>query len=285
MAGETLYGRRVRVILGKPPPDFKTLLPNAIEVENLRVAFKVSKSIGKEPNTAEVSITNLAGSTRSELQGKGHKLILEAGYEDTIARIFAGDVRTIDHTKAGADWTTKATCGDGERAYQWARISESFAGGTRIADVVKKCAEALGLEIGNAIAAVAGFPDQFVNGYTAHGNAARELDRVLRPLGLAWSIQDGRLQVLKEAEANAGTAIELSKDSGLIGSPEFGSPSEKDKPAVLKVKSLLQPGLKPGDRFSLKSRAHSGFFKANKVEHSGDTAGGDWYTAIEAVPL
>lgn len=284
MAGELLYGRMVRVIVGRPPPDYKTLLPNAIEIENLRVSFKVSKSLGKEPNTAEVSITNLAGSTRAELQGKGHKLILEAGYEDTISRIFSGDVRTLDHTKTGADWITKATCGDGERAYQFARISESFAGGTRIADVVKACAKALGLELGN-VNVVGLASDQFVNGYSAHGNAARELDRALRPLGLSWSIQDGRLQILREEEANAGTAIEISKDSGLIGSPEFGSPAEKGKPSILKVKSLLQPEIKPGGKFVLTSRAHSGTFKASKVEHSGDTAGGDWYTSIEASPL
>jgi hypothetical protein len=109
-------------------------------------------------------------------------VILTAGYPGNAAVIFQGDARTIDHVRDGAEWITHIQCGDGERAYQFARFAESFAPGTAIADVIRACARALAINTGNLdeVLAAGGFRGnltQFAHGYTAHGKASAELDK------------------------------------------------------------------------------------------------------------
>lgn len=281
-----LFGRRCRVIVGRPQVDTRVLAPDAVEVEGLRVQFKVTKTGTKEPNTAEVSVWNLSPETRAAVQMKGAKLIVVAGYTETFRQVFSGDVRTVDHVRDGAHWVTKFQAGDGERAFRHARVSEAFAPGVAALDVARRLAVLLGLDPGNLTGEVAVTAVTFTQGYSARGKVSGELSRLLGALGLEWSIQDGRLQVLAPGEAVPGeTAIELSPSSGLIGSPEHGSPDATGKPGVLKVKSLLQPDLRPGCRFSLVSDAATGGYRAGRVDHAGDTAGGEWYSTVEATPL
>jgi hypothetical protein len=280
-----LSQRAVRVIVGTSA--------SAKVIEGLRVQFKVKKTTTKEPNCAEVSISNLSETSRASLQSKGVRVILEAGYVGNLAQIFSGDARYISHVREGADWVTKVDLGDGERAYRWARVSESFKAGTTVAAVVSKVAGALGLDTSAAVALVREkVREQFTQGFTAHGRASDELDRLLTGRGLEWSIQDGRLQVTEVGKPAPGTAILLSASTGLIGSPAYGSPEKKDgenpstakKKHVLKVKSLLQPGIRPGARVQLDSLSVKGLFRVEAVTHTGDTHGGDWQSEADLVP-
>jgi hypothetical protein len=273
---------------------------NAKVIDGLRVQFKVKKSVNKEPNEGEISITNLAESSRAALQTKGIKVVLEAGYAGTLAQIFSGDVRYVSHTHDGPDWTSKLQLGDGETAYRFAFVSESFRAGTPISTVFSKVANALGLDSSDAIAFVRKMiPEQFTQGFASHGKASKELDRLLAGRGLEWSIQDGRLQVTATGQPTSGSAVLLSASSGLIGSPAFGSPEKSDKgvdagsiPAagkkkqqVLKAKSLLQPSIRPGGRVQLDSLSVKGQFRVQSVTHSGDTHGGDWYSEMDLIPV
>jgi hypothetical protein len=274
------------------PPDGGT----GIRVEGLRVEFKAVKSLKKEPNTLDLKIFNLAESTRAAMKKKGSRVILTAGYESNAAVIFSGDARTIDHVRTVSDWETHIQCGDGERAYQFSRMSQSFGAGTSVGDVVRACARQLGLGMGNVEAALAkggfrGNLSQFVHGYAAHGRASAELDRILRTLGLGWSVQDGALQVLKDSDTANGTAVLLTAGgngkpgTGLIGSPDHGTPDAKGKPSVLKVKCLLNPQIKCGGVVQLDAIGAKGAYKVDKLDHEGDTEGGKWYTSLECFPL
>lgn len=287
MADAPLYfERRCRVIVGRPQADYRVLAPDAVEVEGLRVQFKVTKTGTKEPNTAEVSVWNLSAETRAAVQLKGARIIVLAGYRDIFGQLFSGDVRTCDHVRDGAHWVSKLQAGDGERASRYARVSESFAPGVAALDVARRLSVLLGLDPGNLTGQVAEAAVTFTQGYSARGRVSDELGRLLDGLGLTWSIQDGRLQVLAPGESAPGsTSVEISQSSGLVSSPEHGSPDASGKPGVLKVKSLLQPDIRPRCRFSLVSDTATGGYRAGRVDHAGDTAGGEWYTTAEATPL
>lgn len=277
-----LYGRAASLVIGSQL------------IEGLRVSFKAKKSIKKEPNDCEIQVYNLSEHSRAALQSKGTKIILEAGYEGDTSQVFAGDSRIIDHVHEGPDWITKVQCGDGERAYRYARIVESFAPGTPVADVFAKVAAATGLDVIDAVATVRAFLPgaQYTQGYTAYGRASSELDCILKGRGLEWSIQDGRLQVLSETGTTKDTATLLSAETGLIGSPAHGSPDTGNtpgkpakKPQVLKVKCLLNPRIKPGGRVVVQAEAIKGTFKVQTLTHSGDTHGAEWYSELECVPV
>jgi hypothetical protein len=293
MAGDLLFGRKIKVTIAtKVSESFTQIEADVVEIENLRVAFKVSKSDKKEPNTCEITITNLSETRRKSLQQKGVKFILQAGYEASgIGQIFIGDARTCEHKRDGASWHTTIKSGDGERAFNFARVNESFAAGSPVSDVVKRIASKLGLGLGNTNKQAAQLTGQYVNGYAAQGPASRELDKVLAGTGYDWSIQDGELLLLKHDEPSGATVPDIGPDTGLIGSPEYGSPEtihkqvKKTGKPLLKVRCLLNPAIKIGCQVSIRSERHKGPIRVKKLEHTGDTAGGDWYTDFEGVPL
>lgn len=276
-----LFERRVKVIVGTTEPnDYHTLRAITTEITDLRVEFKVNKDLKKNPNNAEISISNLSEKTRAKLQDKGAKVILQAGYKTTLATIFVGDVRTIDHTRQGPDWVTKIQAGDGERGYVNGRVSQSFAPGVKLEGVVGALADATGQAV-KKFTGLGMESKQFSNGYTAHGRSSAELDKVLKAQGYEWSIQDNAVQILKPGGVNTEKLVVLSADSGLIGSPEFSAPNNPKKPAVLKFKCLLSPELRPGGRVEFASLRHKGIHRIVKLTHTGDTDGGDWYTEGE----
>ncbi len=290
MAGETLFRRRVKVILAAPlKVDLSTVSALITEIDRLRVSFRVQKSLTKDPNTCELKIYNLSEQSRNAMPGTAAKVVLHAGYETTEEIIFVGDARTIESKPEGPDWVTTIRCGDGERAVNFARINESFAGGAKVAEVIRRIGKATKLDNGNIEAIASSIPtsQQYTQGYAAYGSAIKELERALKVAGYELSIQDGALLALKPGETTTEEVIELNQSSGLIGSPEFATGEKKEgankaasKP-VLKAKSLLQGQLRCGRRVKIVSRQYNGLFKIVKVEHSGDTAGGDFYSSLE----
>lgn len=272
----------------------------------LRIQFKVEKNLYTPPNTADISVTNLSEHTREALQSFGAIVILEAGYQDQLffgddgenhlPTLFRGTARTIDHARQGSEWITRIQCGDGELAYRYSQASLSVAPGTSYSDVAAQLAKSLqpaGVDISQFTAQLlAGkitFPrDQFVSGYAVSGNAKRELEKLLAPNGWAISVQNGQLQVVAQNGSTGSPKILISEGSGMIGSPEHGTPDKNGLASMLKVKSLLLPSLGPGDPFVIKARDNSGNYSAQKVKHSGDSHGtgnDSWTTEIDSYPL
>jgi hypothetical protein len=290
MAGsdQALFGRIYRLTIATPVADaanFKDTTSEVIEITDLRIEFSIRKTLKKEPNTGEIRITNLSPSVRASLQKKGVRVRLEVGYRDAgLSQIFSGDARTIDHVRQGADWVTVIHLGDGERAWQFARVNESFGPGTPKSDVVRRVAESLGVDTGNVAKQIADITGTFDQGFAVSGSASRAFDQVIRAVELEWSFQDGALQLLRPGQALESTVPDITPSSGLIGSPEMGSPPKKGKPALIKFDALLTP-VKPGGKVKLKSDRYDGFVRVVGVEFVGDTAGGPWYSKIAGEAL
>lgn len=265
---------------------------DGVRVEGLRMSLTVKKTLKKEPNTCELKIWNLSKDTRGWIKSKGAPVILSAGYEGAASVIFSGDARTVNHLGERPEWVTVVRCGDGERAYQFAEVAHAFGPGTRIADAIRTTAKALGVGLGNLEQALAsgafrGNLTQFAHGYTTHGKAAAELDKLLRTVGLSWSIQNGRLQILGARSTAAGSAVLLSASTGLVGSPEFVIPEKKGSAPVLTFKAMLQPQIQCGGVVAIRSEAFpdGAQFRVETLTHKGDTHGTDWYTEGEGIPI
>jgi hypothetical protein len=82
----------------------------------------------------------------------------------------------------------------------------------------------------------------------------------------------------------------LGPASGLIGSPQYGTQDAKDRKLGrsprLVAKSLLQPLLSCGSAVKIDSEAYRiANYRVEKVTHTGDTHGKDWYTSVELKPV
>lgn len=280
---DLLFDRKCRLLVAyTTPTSFTTLVQETkIEIDKLRITFKIKKDLKSKPNNATVSVYNLSATTRKALPSKGAKIILEAGYPETIEQIFIGDVRTLQSKLDSVNWVTEFECGDGERAKTNARVNKSFAGNTKVSDVLKTLGKEAGVNQGNLPEIAASQSGMYQNGLVSRGKTFNELEKVLDQSGYTVSIQNDALQVLKQGEVTKELVVVLDSGSGLIGSPELSSPDKKSGKSFVKVRSLLQPQIKPGRKIQLVSAQFNGFFKVLQVEHVGDTNSGDWFSDLE----
>lgn len=250
----------------------------------LKVTFKITKTLKKEPNKASVVLFNLKAENRAALQGSKLPTVIEAGYTDNISQIFSGNLEFAENKKDGRTWITTLQAGDGSKEYKAARINTSLAGPVKVGDMLKTAALGLGINPGNLQSAIerGSLRDglkELTNGIVMSGKAEKSVDTVAKSMGLGWSIQDGALLFLGPNDLIGDQATVLSSTTGLVGSPEPG-----DK-GIVKARSLLQPNLLPGHPIEINSLEVNGFFRIEKSLFTGDTRGGDWYVDMECKPL
>lgn len=275
--GDPLFGRVCAVQI------------DTLRVVDLRCAFKVEKDLTKNPNTLDLVVYNLSEKSRRQVQKKNAAVRLEAGYGVSLELLFSGDATIINSTRVGTEWVTRVQAGDGIKAMRSATVSESFAPGTSIADVIKKIAGSTGLNIGNVVEAVKAGNirnalTEFSKGFSVSGMSHEAMAKIAATYGYEFSVQDGAIQ-LSQPGVTVGThVVDLRKETGLIGSPEIAEVSAGSgggKKTVIKARSLIQQRLTPGRAIRLTSKAIQGFFRIEKVTYTGDSREQPWYADLE----
>ena len=291
-SGTRLFKRGVKVTLITPssaPGKYFTKQGgggNAVEITQMRVKFKIERSVKSDPNKCELTIFNLNEATRTLCETKPLMVWIDAGYDGALRQVFSGDVRRAYSKLEKPLWSTVMSLADGDRAIRLARTNQTFAGGTAVSTIVKQLAGKLNLSVDAAALTIPGMSGQVIGPRVAQGSAAAELTRILAPMGVSWSIQNAKLVLLRDDDNTQGTAIVVQPDTGLIGTPEYTTPAKDGKPAQLKFKMLLYPQLAPGRVVQVASKSISKrLFRIQKVEHVGDTHGKEWFSEVEALPI
>lgn len=280
-----LFGRQAIVTVGTTQIA-ATTTQRRENKQALRIAFRVERTLAKEPNTAELTIYNLSKATRAIIGGGTSKIpvVIEAGYEGNVSQIFSGDLGPVAIQLDGTNVVTSLQSKDAGRNYRNARVNVSFKGGLKPDVLAKAISSAFGVSPGNLFQKLTSVPPRtdlqvFAKGVVVSGKAEFEMDKLMKSLGFEWSIQDGAIQVL-EPTATVGTRISvLSSGTGLVGSPE---PGEK---GIVTARTLLQPDLVPGQRVQFVTANINGFYRIQKSTFTGDTWQSDWYTELECKPL
>ncbi len=288
MSQGAFFKRIVRVttfregVPADPTRFFLTALSNSLEINAMRVRFKVHRSLTKHPNQCDITITNLGEINRFDLETKPLQVQLDAGYEDDALRlVYTGELRFGMTKEEGPNWSTLMQLGDGDSAHRWSRCNKSYAPGTSIRTVLRDAAKSFGYELPANLAKDKTLDRSFATGTTSHGPTRDELTRLLAPFGYHYSVQNGVLRVLRDDEVTPGQAIPIGEQYGMIGTPEFGSPPRSGKPPHMTVKMLLYPEISPGDTVQLTSKVKNGLFRVEVVRHDGDTHGKPWTTELE----
>lgn len=258
--------------------------------EGFDSAGHIEKSLKPEPNTCEITLFNLKSDSRAKLEElrkragdlKGIPVKVEAGYEGgQTSVIWLGELRTVESFYERPDWMTVVGTGDGEKAHQSSRISQSMGPGTTATAVLTALAKELGLGPGNVATAAAeleakGFSSKFAHGVVLSGQTSRLLTDWSRSAGLEWSIQDGALQFVRRGATMPGKALLLSSDTGLLGSPTV------DNEGVMTCRTLMIPDVRPGILLAMDSSRVKGGYRVEKATWDWDTFGGPFEITIEA---
>lgn len=264
----------------------------ALQITGLRIQAKIKRSVRPEPGTAEISVYNLNAAHRAQLRVRGLPIILAAGYTNTIAQIFEGQIRYADSVRHGPDWVTKIQCGDGEVSYRLARLTQAWGAGTSVRQVVQALVNILGPSTTLTTSTIATIPGQFPRGYNVNGPAANALTDILGQRGFEWHFYNGKVVLIPQGATTNETAVLLSPTTGLVGSPEHGT-SEPGAPAgsthLLKVKALLTPTLRVAGLVQVQAdgigATTPAFFRVQKLEDEIDTQSGPFYSSVECSPV
>lgn len=279
-----LFGRTARLQISSTVPAIGASVTNWIEVTGLRMSFTVKRTLKPDANSASVEVFNLSATSRAGIKRKGVRVILEAGYADVgLETVIQGDCRLASHEQSGTEWVTRFELLDGGRVLRYGRASTSYAPGTPLSKAVGDLAGKLGLSGGQLAKQLPALSAKTINGIVAHGSVPETLDKLLKPQGYSWSIQDGKLQVLKGDSDHTELIPLISTDSGLIGSPKLLTPDKNEGRSLLSFTSLLNARIRPGCLVSVQSKQFSGQFRVETVTHKGDTHGTDWTSEVEAI--
>jgi hypothetical protein len=293
--GDRLYKKIAKVSVWREtmpaPTQFVTqqLVPGEqLDLNAVRIKFKIRKTLTKTPNQGDVYLYNLAESTRSDLETLPLVVQVEAGYDGVARLLFLGDLHFGMSEEKGPTWETLLQCGDGLRKHAHARCNRSYKAGTSIRQVLSDAVATMGFTLPKNLANDSALDQPFRNGTVSYGPTRDELTRLLAAQGYHWSVQNGQLRVLKDDEVSNLGALPIDKQHGMIGSPRYGSPPKSGKPPHVRVKMELYPELTPGDLVIVTAKGFNhgkaGKFRLESVEHNGDTHSTDWTTEVELKP-
>lgn len=271
--------------------------------QTLRLTFEVSKTDSKNPNRSRISVWNLAPSRRAELERPNTRCVLKVGYHEEGGPLpcFEGDVVLAYSRHTGPDVETILELGEGAKAIRDSVVSIGYGPGVTSTKALRDLSDRMGL----ALTLPDDAPEQtWNNGLSFHGPARTALDKVTHGSGLAWSIQNGAIQVVRAGGSTNRTVIDLAADSGLVGTPERERKDAQEAASVVtdeatgrkkraasatqeedgwRVRSLILPSVVPADRVKLSSKTVNGVFVVKELRHVGDTHGGEWVTELKLV--
>lgn len=299
------WKRRAQVVIGK-----KGI---GLMVENLRIAFEVTKTVEAAPNIAVIKIYNLHPDNEARIKNEYEDVLLNAGYEGAMQLVFRGNIRHVYRYREGNDYITEIEAGDGDKDFRSAVMNETLAAGTTNAQLVNRAVGTFNGVGGTSKGHVQIEERARLRGKVISGNTRDVLNDVSRESGANWSIQDGQLTIVSTNDVLPGQAILIRADTGMLGAPEVN-----DKGVV--VRCLMNPMIRVNgalqlDNNGIKAKRQQanalatqrersetnaplgreneelvrldpdGVYKVLKVTHRGDTRGKDWLSESECIGL
>lgn len=253
--------------------------------DGLNVKFTIKKSANAVMNKAEIGIANLSMERvynlttfmSPHLNEEKRKMVqIFAGYvkdpADEVPLIFQGEITRALPTMPPDVWLN---CEARSGFYNNQNVvSVSVNGKTTVKDICARAARELGLQLSYTATT-----NKAVEGFSHSGGATNMLARVNELGGVIAFEDDGVLKVIDADKPETSEYIRvLNRHSGLIGMPQPDNMG-------LKMKMLLDPTFKVGDRVRLESEMlpkANGVYWCYGLTHSGSLRDTDFYTEIEA---
>lgn len=284
---------------------------NALDLSALRFRFVIKRGDIQTPNTADIRVYNVSDQTADRIRQmlprpEFSRVLIQGGYDGNFGILFHGQIKQVRRGRESqTDTYIDITAADGDSAYNFAVSTFSLAAGdtapkTQIDHILKGMAE---YSIGKGYS-----PDLPANslprGKAFYGMSRDEMRKIARNLGVSWSIQDGKLQMVPETAYMEGEIPVITSATGMVGLPEQTQNG-------IKVRVLLNPNIKIGQAIKLDNESIQGYrfglgvtqtgtnlmtettAKTNSdglyyvmiAEHMGDTRGQEWYSDLMCLAI
>lgn len=285
------FGRTYKLILDKPTE-------GGLEITDLRISFKIDKSLVGFPNLAEISIYNLKEENRNKFK-ENSKVKLYAGYKNNNKLVFSGEIRNFTNTYNKPDWNSVIFAGDASKTLSDAKINKTMGKGSTTETLYNEL-------ISNLEGVTKGLTDGLKDCITNKGSILKSiilsgsvkkwLDLISETCGFNYSVNDGIIETVAKGKAMNDEPIALiNQNNGLIGIPEITE-------IGVDIVTFIRPEIKLGRRFKVNSvstkinvgnllfrevrkSTNNNTYRINSITHIGDTHGNDWKTELEGFLL
>ena len=254
-------------------------------IEDLRQSLSIERHSDPTQDRGSVAVYNLSvaqsnrmlpSAATGELRERGIPITIEAGYPDTLAVIFEGEVQRAIRSREGTAVITRVTLGDQVR--QKDRLggvsNRVYPGVEPVRLIATDLIADMELEPGPLDA----IPEEVeIINFHWTGSSADGLRALLNGASpslahIQWHEADGvvRFSAPGEPQVDAPTII-LSPETGLIESP---IPTDEGAEA----RSFLNPAIVLGCLIDLRSDTLSGMFKVAALRNTADNWQGEFET-------
>lgn len=269
----------------------------------LRVQFGTRQGVAGTPHHCNIIVTNPAPKTIAAMRKEKAAVTLKAGYRDGgMGVIFQGEILQVRNGRESiTDTYVHVIATSGENGRNYATVNKALASGHTYSDRLK-----IAMDSFKAMGLKQGFVDQlnqrkFPRNFVAHGMAADLMREICRANDASWFIQGDQVNLLKSGSTLPGNTHVINANTGMVGLPE-----QTIEGVIVKV--LLNYNIYPGSKIllnnsSIQQAAFSpstgqsgqntlyagdgplalsadGTYKVWRVEHEGDTRGGNFYTTL-----
>lgn len=243
----------------------------------LHINFSVQRSDLETQNTGRVTVWNLSKQHLAVLDEKDCALSLKAGYGNRMPLIFAGIVASSTTSLDGADRKTEIEVVDNLVEIRDTYVAVSYSGNVNWKTIMDDVANQMGVAVTYSYnAAFADIP----NGFSFVGQARDIMTKGCDCCGLAWSLQNGVMQIKRPGDTMSREVYVLSEETGLLGIParvtEAASQENASPEIGWDVEYFLNGAINIDDYVRLESEKVTGYFRVYSVEISGDNLSGDW---------
>jgi hypothetical protein len=253
-----------------------------------------------------VRVYNLAEQTVNSIIQEFDTVTLTAGFVNgNKGNIFQGDIKQFYFGRErNVDSFLEIRAGDGDQAYNFSVINQTFPAGTTDQQQLSAIASSMGLPVANGANGFISTGGILPRGKTLFGMARIHMGDLVKKNDCRWSIQNGVVTLVPNTGYLPGTAVEINSATGMIGTPE-----QTDNGII--VRCLLNPLIRIGQAVKINNRdinqaniksqffpsftsqyypatvANDGLYRVLVAEHSGDTRGhgDDWITELTCLDI
>lgn len=280
-------------------------LGGGLDLAQLKFSFNIRSADNEIPNTATIRVINLSEDTANKIINEYDSISLEAGYESTgTGIIFAGTITQFRKGKeSNVETFLEIDAADSDIGYTFGLVNKSLVAGSNPADALQLCAKAMGVTVDEDAIALAQTGGIYPRGKVLFGLARAQVRNIAATLNARWSIQNGKLILIREAGYLPGDVIVLNSATGLIGIPEATTDG-------IYVRTLLNPRIRVGQRIQINNKdinqqiitkhfiesrqtpplpayvpKGDGIYRVLVAEYVGDSRSNDWYTDLTCLAV
>lgn len=302
------FGRKWNIVIQSNANLDDTILVSSSDFDQaLKCTFVVEKAIHHIPWYSDISIWNIS----SELEQKivkmakeGAKVVVQAGYINsppgTPSDIYYGDIFQVLLDRVNVtDQVLTLHCIDGLGIVNSNLASASIESGYDYTQLLQEIGKNSRKQFGIDKEKIAALDTKkFPRGRTVFAEPKDTILQIVKDNSAQFWFQNGKVIVGKLNDEYEGTAIVITPENGLVGTPqqmengvwlktllrpEIGV---KYPYMIVKLDNTLIRQQKLYQGQSLFSPLdQDGEYKVIKVRHLGDTRGGDWYTEVTGINL